>query len=52
LVVRYEARYHGIHNPMLHLLESKGRTPETSQITTTSEDSRIKVGRNQNGFNS
>jgi hypothetical protein len=33
---------------------SKGesRTPETSQITATSEDSRVKVGRNQNGFHS
>jgi hypothetical protein len=33
---------------------SKGesRTPETSQITATSENSRVEVGRNRNGFHS
>jgi hypothetical protein len=52
LVVRYEARCHGIRSLMWHLSESKSGTPKTSWITTTSEDSRMEVGRNQNGFHS
>jgi hypothetical protein len=32
------------------LPESEGKTPETSRITTTSEDPIMEMGRNQNGF--
>jgi hypothetical protein len=34
------------------LPKSKGRTLETNQITATSEDSRMEVVRDQNGFHS
>jgi hypothetical protein len=37
---------------MRHLPKSIGRTAETSQITATSEDPRMEMGRNQNGFHS
>jgi hypothetical protein len=30
----------------------KGRTPETNWITAISEDPRMKMGRNKNGFHS
>jgi hypothetical protein len=33
-----------------YLPESEGGTPETSRIVTTSENSRIKMGINWNGF--
>jgi hypothetical protein len=31
---------------------SKDRTPETNQVTATSKDSRMKMGKNQNGLHS
>jgi hypothetical protein len=48
----YEARCHGVRSPVRHLLESEGGTSETSRIATTFKNSRVEMGRNQNGLHS